>query len=148
MIPQTGTIPFFRPAKESDEQAIMKIVASQDLLYKTLHFNAFHLAEIDGKIGSVLRLEAFDHFYFLSSLGTDQALEGHGLASGLIQSIQKNITKPIYLYTIIPGFFTRLGFLPLDPPRDIPPRSLYSCVTCEPLRCVCMVFRPEEPHQP
>jgi N-acetylglutamate synthase-like GNAT family acetyltransferase len=50
----------------------------------------------------------------------------------------EGLSKPIYLYTVIPEYFERHGFRKAAPRPDLPPRELFGCDRCEPGKCACM----------
>ena len=128
-----------RPARSSDLPIILEILDLADLRYRHETLNGFHLAEIDGRIAGVVRLDEHPDFVFLTSLGVRPELQQQGIATTLLKSLFKDINKPIYLYTIIPEFFARLGFIKTDPRPDLPPKEIFGCDECFPERCRCMV---------
>lgn len=126
-----------------DHSSVMEIVTEQDLDYTTLELSDFWVAGQDGKVVSVLRLEDFDRYYFLSAVGTLSVHQHRGYASRLIVSVLKNCRKPVYLYTVIPDFFSLFGFSTVIAPPDLPSRTLFDCERCQPDRCACMARFPE-----
>lgn len=137
-----------RASRPEDENQIRFILFEQDLGYQDLAFSSFWVAEGDGEIISILRLEEFADFYFCSAVGTRSVHQHRGHSSRLILSVLGKCRKPVYLYTIIPDFFSRFGFTLSETPSKLPPRSRFDCPRCEPDRCACMVRIPQpNPYQ-
>lgn len=136
------TQPIVRRAVASDQPGILAIVSEQDLDYPSLKLASFWVAELNGLIVSILRLEEFDTFYFVSAVGSASARQGQGCAGRLLQTVLAGCQRPVYLYTVIPAFFARFGFQTVTAPSCIPPRTLFDCPRCQPELCACMVFTP------
>jgi N-acetylglutamate synthase-like GNAT family acetyltransferase len=133
-----GTITI-RPAVDQDRPGIIKVLDEADLRYSTETLNRFTVAELDREIVGVVRLEEYPDFNFLSSLGVLPSQERKGVASALLQTVLKGKHKPVYLYTIIPAFFLRFGFIASTQFPGLPAREIFGCEQCFPERCVTMV---------
>lgn len=130
-----------RKSGVGDRQVIEKLLNDLDLGYKGQSFDDIWVAEEGGKVVSVAELKEYDDYYFLSSVGTTPAAQGGGIATLLLNIILHGINKPVYLYTIIPEFFARLDFKPVDFSDKLPARTQYNCAACQSSKCVCMVRR-------
>mgnify|MGYP001473359970 CR=1 FL=1 len=128
-----------RAARPADLKTIIEILDQSDLRYSHETLNGFQLAEKDGLIAGIVRLDEQQDFIFLTSLGVRPEFQKQGIATALLEQLFKSIKKPIYLYTIIPDFFSRLGFVPSPVPPSLPPKKIFGCDECFPDRCCCMV---------
>ncbi|MBU0686237.1 MAG: GNAT family N-acetyltransferase [Candidatus Margulisbacteria bacterium] len=126
-------------AQEKDKAQIVKILEELDLLATHQAFGGFWVAKKDGKVVGTARLKEYDNFFFLSSVGVRPGYQKHGIASQLIKELFTKAAKDIYLYTIIPDFFKKLGFKPVSPPAFLPPKDPVECQECIPEKCTCMV---------
>ncbi len=131
-----------RRATISDYEQILQILKDRELEYPSLNLDNFWIAEDGNIIVSITRFEDIGNCYFISSVGTKKDFEGKGLASKLIKKIS-NQQKDVYLYTIIPDFFEKLGFKTVKTPPFLPRREVFNCKDCSPNVCVCMIRRAE-----
>jgi N-acetylglutamate synthase-like GNAT family acetyltransferase len=131
----------FRPAVKEDGKEIIAIIKALDLSYPNQSLDGFWVAEEDGKIMGISCLEKFEDFYFLSAVGVPEKYRLHGIASKLVNKLVRAAKHDVYLYTVIPGYFKKLGFKPIDAPDFLPARQTFSCKKCTPEACTCMVRR-------
>ena len=127
-----------RPAYKSDQSAIMEVLKEAELLYPYNVLEGFMVAEEGLQIVGVVRLQEINGIIFLTSLGVRTAWRDQGIASALLKAVSRSTKKPIYLYTVIPEFFTRFGFAEMSAPAILPPKQIFGCEECYPARCVCM----------
>ncbi len=132
-----------RKTMNSDREAVFKILRELDLEYPALTLNSFWVAELDGAVVAVARLEEFEEFCFLSALGTTIGKQGQGIAANLLEAMLKHCKKDVYLYTIIPAFFEKFGFGSAPLRSNLPARKNFNCEQCDPENCVCMYRKPE-----
>ncbi|MFC1540748.1 GNAT family N-acetyltransferase [Candidatus Margulisiibacteriota bacterium] len=135
-----------RPAVKKDAEDITKILKELDLYYTGLQLKDFWVAEQNGQIVGTAQLEVLPDLCFLSSVGVRPTEQKHGIGKALLTELfnQCKGDKPVYLYTIIPGFFAKFGFKPTtDLPPQLPSKSRYECAACHSDRCVTMV-RPSQ----
>jgi len=128
-----------RAAQKKDFDAIRGIIMELDLAYPSQSLDSFLVLEDKDHIIGIANLEEFDNFYFLSSVGVVEGFQRRGLASSFIKDLIKSLKKDVYLYTVIPGFFEKLGFKAIDPRPDLPSKTTFSCKECTPDTCVTMV---------
>jgi len=128
-----------KKADPADIPAIARILDEAGLVYPGQPADGFFVAVDNGSIVGIARLEEQARFNFLSSLGVSQANRRRHIASSLVKYLIGINNKPTYLYTIIPDFFSRLGFVPSPGRPDLPPKEIFGCQECEPDRCHCMV---------
>lgn len=134
-----------RQAQKKDAEEILKILKELDLYYPSLSIQNFWVAEDEGGITGVVRLEEFDDYFFLSSLGVKKDKQKKGIAAALLKHILKPVSKNVYLYTIVPDFFKKFGFEPADPPASLPLKEIFGCEFCIPEKCKCMVRKRFKP---
>ncbi|MFA5112696.1 MAG: GNAT family N-acetyltransferase [Candidatus Margulisiibacteriota bacterium] len=134
-----------RPAAPADLPGIAAVLDAADLRYSAETLDHFTVAETVGRIVGVVRLEEHPQFFFLTSLGVLPAREKQGIATALLQSVLSDKKKPVYLYTIIPGFFRRFGFQETAPLAGLPAKAVYGCDQCLPGQCAVMVKYPDDP---
>lgn len=128
-----------RRSTDGDSSEIEAVLRDLDLWYPTIRMEDCWVASEGSRIVAVACLEEVGDHLFLSSLGVIPSLRGRGIASRLVDTIEGEASSDIYLYTIIPGFFERLGFERATAPDKISRREAFECERCEPDKCVCMV---------
>jgi N-acetylglutamate synthase-like GNAT family acetyltransferase len=131
-----------RKATDSDREAVYRILRELDLEYASLSFDHFWVAEQDGLVAAVARLEEFKEFCFLSAVGTAAVEQGRGIASQLLQKMLESCDRNVYLYTVIPDFFKKFGFEPSPVCSGLPVREGFNCKECHPENCACMHRKP------
>jgi N-acetylglutamate synthase-like GNAT family acetyltransferase len=99
------------------------------------------VADLDNRVIAVARVEEFEDFCFLNSVGTTTDQQGKGIAGKLLEGILVAYSKDVYLYTIIPNFFRKYGFEISDFYGGLPERETFDCGNCQPGKCVCMLHR-------
>lgn len=135
-----STLPLtIRPARVQDNPVILKIIKELDLAYPAQTMANFLVAVSQNEIVGIVDFEEFDSFSFLSSLGVSPGWQNKGIAKALLTHLLAKATKDIYLYTTIPGFFQRFGFLATTPLPQLPSKRTFSCHECTPQTCVTMV---------
>ncbi len=128
-----------RMARASDEEAISRLLEELELMRQSLSMSGFWVAEEEGEIAGIAHVEEAGDAVFLSSVGVKKDRQRHGIASLLLKEIFAASGRDVYLYTVIPDFFRRLGFSEVSEPQGLPDRGLFGCDACEPGRCVCMM---------
>ncbi|MFH1387019.1 MAG: GNAT family N-acetyltransferase [bacterium] len=129
-----------RQATVQDKPQILELLKTLDLYYHDQPLNDFWVAEENGKIIGVVRLEEFPDFSFISSLGVLEVERKKGIASQLLKHLFELTKKDLYLYTIIPDFFKKFGFqIPNSGLPTLPLKDTLECSACSPGKCVTMV---------
>jgi N-acetylglutamate synthase-like GNAT family acetyltransferase len=120
--------------------AIRTLVESLELSYPSMDPTRFWILESEGEVLGAAELKEFATCSLLSCVGVREDLQGRGLGRMLVNQVVKNTRLPVFLYTLIPGFFASVGFAEAEVlPSDLPPRSTYGCIGCDPSVCRCMV---------
>ncbi len=133
-----------RIAAPEEEPLVRKLEKILNLEIPGLSTAETWLLDDGGKIIGMARITDLGPAYFLSSVGVIRERRGQGLASKLVRRLLRAKEKPVYLYTVIPGFFQRLWFAPCSPPPFLPPKNLFSCDECQPQLCSCLVWWPKK----
>ena len=131
-----------RKAEIKDVAAIQALIRQLDLAYPSQTLDNFWVAEENEDVIGIADLKESADFYFLSSVGVEEKHQHKGIASTFLKELLKGLKKDIYLFTIIPDFFSQLGFKIVAQPANLPNRELFNCSECEPGKCVTMVKKP------
>jgi N-acetylglutamate synthase-like GNAT family acetyltransferase len=128
-----------RRAQAKDREPVLEIIKQHDLSYPTQTLDHFWVAEEKGQVVAIADLWEFRGFFFLSSVGVAAGRQHRGIATKLLNKLLSGIRKDTFLFTVTPDFFSRFGFkVTADPPKGIPPRTIFACGNCTPETCVCM----------
>jgi N-acetylglutamate synthase-like GNAT family acetyltransferase len=128
-----------RKAQPADHAAILEIINQHDLAYPTQTLDNFWVAEEKGQVVGIADLWHFRGFFFLSSVGVSEGHQHQGIATELLNTLLAGVRWDIYIFTVMPEFFRRFGFeVTAQPPRGLPPRTIFNCGNCTPVTCVCM----------
>ena len=128
-----------RRAREADSKAVSELLAELDLMRPYVAVEDFRVALQDDRVVGMAHVEAAGDAIFISSVGVANELQGSGIGSKIINTLLAEERRDAFVYTIIPSFFARLGFVEIDAPAHLPKRELFCCDKCEPLKCVCMM---------
>ena len=131
----------YRCANAGDVEAIRRLLEALSLVRPDFITDRFCVACDGDRVVGVAHVEDAGQAVFVSSVGVEACRQGRGIASGLLRWIARRCQRDLYLYTIIPDFFARLGFESVSTPEFLPQRALFGCETCEPDQCVCMLRR-------
>ena len=135
-----------RAAQPEDYPDILDLLRELELDYPTRDLTRFHVGELEGKILAIAELKEYDDFCLLSCVGMREDRQGSGLGRRLVSQVLRDVHKDVYLYTLVPGFFKKAGFVEAtSPPAALPPRFIYGCSSCDPAFCRCLVRKSDEP---
>ncbi len=109
-----------------------------------MDLSCFWVAESGGVLVGTAELKRLATCSLLSCVGVREELQGRGIGRALVERVSREASSPVYLFTLVPGFFRKAGFREaLTQPPDLLPRSVYGCAACRPDLCVCLV-RPRD----
>jgi N-acetylglutamate synthase-like GNAT family acetyltransferase len=129
-----------RRAEVRDHPRIRELLDQLELSYPAMDLASFWVGEIAGKLDAIAELKDFRTCSLLSCVGVEESLQGSGIGKALVEEVIRHARYDIYLYTLVPGFFKKAGFVEaVTLPPDLPPRSWYGCVGCDPSRCICLM---------
>lgn len=131
-------MPGIRRAHQEDTAQILKILDELDLYHPSRIPQDFWVAKKNDKIVGLSCLSDHGDFLFLSSVGVIPNQRNNGIAKAILKKILPDAKKDVYLYSIIPDFFKKLGFEIVDAPKDLPPKNGIGCDECHAAMCVCM----------
>ena len=133
-----------RRARAADYATILEMTRALELDYPAMDLSCFWVGEQGGVILGVAELKDLETCSLLSCVGIREELQGQGMGRQLVDRVVREALHPVYLYTLVPGFFRKAGFRDATSlPPDLPPRAFYGCVGCDPSRCLCLM-RPRE----
>ena len=133
-----------RRSQAADHPAILELIKQHDLSYSTQTLDHFWVAEEKGKVIGIADLWEFRNFLFLSSVGVAENRQHRGVATKLLNTMLSGLGKDVYLFTVTPKFFRKFAFrVVTEPPKGLPPRTIFACGNCTPATCVCMCRRPQ-----
>jgi N-acetylglutamate synthase-like GNAT family acetyltransferase len=129
-----------RHAEVPDHPRIRELLGRLELSYPALDLASFWVGEIGIEVVAIAELKDLRACSLLSCVGVDESLQGSGIGKTLVEEVVRHAQHDIYLYTLVPGFFKKAGFSEaVILPPDLPPRSWYGCLGCDPSRCICLV---------
>jgi N-acetylglutamate synthase-like GNAT family acetyltransferase len=135
-----------RPTRPEDHPFILGLLRELELDYPARDLARFLVGEADGKILAIAELKEFRDFFLLSCVGVREDLQGTGLGKVFMNQVLRDVRKDVYLYTLVPGFFMKTGFVEaMHLPVGLPPRLIYGCTNCDPASCRCLVRKPNAP---
>lgn len=138
-----------RPARAEDYPVIIDLLRELELDYPSRNLTRFLVGEADGKILAIAELKEYQDFCLLSCVGIREDFQGTGLGRSFVNRVLRDVRKDVYLYTLVPDFFKKTGFVEAASlPADLPPRSIYGCAACDPAFCRCLVRKADAPRVP
>ncbi len=132
-----------RKARKADLPRIVELSSSLGLDYPGMEGDDLWVCEDDGgRIAGAVALKRHPDCLELCALGVEPAARGRGMARALVEALMAEAPGPVYLATVIPGFFETCGFRAVD--RDIPAtfpskRATSWCDGCDRDRCTVML---------
>lgn len=132
-----------RKARRVDLSRIRELASRLKLDSPDMENDAFWIAEDNGRIGGICGLKRHPDCLELVALGVEESRRGQGIGGDLVRTLIREAKTDIYLATIIPGFFERLGF---SRTSEFPPSMIKSaewCEGCDRALCTVMMRRAE-----
>jgi N-acetylglutamate synthase-like GNAT family acetyltransferase len=125
-----STIRFnLRPGSEPDRQAICTLLASS-AMEADLPPQEFLVAEVDGQLVGLARLEWEGKTAYIRPVVVDDAWQGKGIGRRLIREISKGLPSVnVIARGSACGFYECIGFIPTGWDQ-IPGRYRQECITC------------------
>lgn len=128
-----------RKARKSDFPEILRIARAYNLNYLGMETDDYWVAAEGKAVFGICGLRKNPDCQELCSLGVKKEMRGRGLGKRLVRRLVRDIRGDIHLATIIPEFFSPLGFerTPVRPSSMV--KTAEWCVGCTPERCTVMV---------
>ena len=122
---------------------INSIALKYDLDSNDMHFEQFIVAEESGEIIGFGRLLPHEGCVELGTIGVAEEFRGKGIAGNIVKELIKTArsggSSKIYLTTLIPTLFEKLGFKKLaEAPPDCMIRKKEWCEGCTKVGCTVM----------
>jgi N-acetylglutamate synthase-like GNAT family acetyltransferase len=129
-----------RKASPQDFGEIKALLIDLELTYPAMDFDCFYVAEKNGEIIATAELKELEDCCLLSCVGVRENLQHTGIGRDFTLEVLRHAAKDVYLYTLVPGFFKKLGFIEaVILPPGLPGRAIYGCQNCDPTLCRCLV---------
>ncbi len=128
-----------RKARKSDLPQIIRLAKKCDLDYTGMESDSFWVAAEGPEVVGIVALKKHPDCAELCALGVDEAKRLKGLGRLLVLALLEKARGDIYLATIIPNFFEKLGFRKT---RQIPASMVKKsdwCRDCRKDLCTVMV---------
>ena len=132
-----------RRAKKRDFPRVTALARTLSLDYSGMESDEFWVAEEGGEVAGICGLKKRPDCRELISLGVHPARRGRGLGRRLVLALLEETPGDIYLTTVIPAFFEKLGFrkTPRVPVSVV--KEADWCEGCDRTLCAAMVRRAE-----
>ncbi|OGC41029.1 hypothetical protein A2438_01940 [candidate division WOR-1 bacterium RIFOXYC2_FULL_46_14] len=132
-----------RPAKEIEMGTVRELAEQFNLDSEEMPVSEFIVAEDKGSIVGFVRLKDNRTCFELTSLGVVTSNRNLGIGKKLVEAVAKKQPDNLYLATIIPDFFTKLGFKTVKESTECMKKEPAWCEGCPaPERCVIMKYDP------
>ncbi len=128
-----------RKAKKADLPQIIHLAKKYDLDYAGMESDSFWVAAEGPKILGIVGLKRHTDCEELCALGVEEKSRGAGLGKRLVSAFMKAAPGDVYLATVIPLFFEKLGFRKVaEIPASMVKKSDW-CRDCRRDLCTVMV---------
>jgi N-acetylglutamate synthase-like GNAT family acetyltransferase len=126
---------------KQDLPALQKLLKALDLFQENFTFEDTLVAEEKGKLIGLAHIRTVNGYKELTHVGVLPRYRRRGVARKLVETLLKDAKDTVYLNTIEPAFFKKLGF---SDTKDFPPQFQKPagwCDQCIPERCTPMCKR-------
>lgn len=128
-----------RAATKSDVPEIFNLAKRYELDYAGMAEDSFLVAEEKGRVVGIGALKRHEDCIELCSLGVDENYRRCGIGKRLVFALLERAEGDVYLATIIPEFFEKLGFKRADRIPESMMRKSDWCRDCRRDLCTIMV---------
>jgi len=128
-----------KKAEPSDVPAALEMAARHEMDYEGLEKDDIWMALEAGRLLGIAALRRFPEGVELCGLVVDSEERHNGVGGRLVQAVLQAVPGDVYLQTIIPGFFARLGFDKVDRPPAFIAKPPSWCVGCQRELCTTML---------
>jgi N-acetylglutamate synthase-like GNAT family acetyltransferase len=130
-----------RKARELDFPQVARLARKYRLDYAGMEADAFWVVAERGQIRGICGLKKHPECLELCALGVAEKWRRRGLGERLVRAVVRKAGGELFLATVIPGYFARLGF---EKAKSVPASMVKNaewCAGCMPELCVVMVRR-------
>jgi len=137
-----------RKASKADFPQIQGLARKYGLDYAGMEADDFWVAGEGDRILGLCALKKHPDCLELCALGVDEKRRGRGWGERLVRAVVRNAKGELFLATVIPGFFARLGFKRTAAVPASMVKNKEWCAGCTPELCAVMVRRGEDEPAP
>lgn len=126
-------------AGKTDLPQIIALAAKHNLDYEDMAADDFWVAVEAGRVVGICGLRQHPDCRELCSLGVEQTFQKRGFGRRLVETLLQGTSGDIYLATVIPEFFRKLGF---EEAGSVPASMIKKadwCAGCSRERCTVMI---------
>ncbi len=127
-----------RRARKEDWPQVVALAARLNLDYEGMDMDDFWVAVEGSRVAGICGLRRHADCLELCSLGVEEESRDKGVGTRLVMALLEETEGDIYLATVIPEFFKRLGF---EEAPSIPASMIKKaewCLGCRPDRCTIL----------
>ena len=128
-----------RKARKEDFPRLVRLARTCGLDYAGMEADDFWVAGEGDLVLGLCALKKHPDCLELCALGVDEKWRGRGWGDRLARTVIRNANGTLFLATVIPAFFARLGF---KTTKDVPASMIKNaewCAGCTPELCTVMV---------
>jgi N-acetylglutamate synthase-like GNAT family acetyltransferase len=126
-------------ARKADWPQIIALAAKHNLDYEDMGADDFWVAIEAGRVVGICGLKKHLDCRELCSLGVEETFQKRGLGRRLVETLLQQASGDIYLATVIPEFFRKLGFEEAGPVPASMIKKADWCAGCNRERCTVMI---------
>jgi N-acetylglutamate synthase-like GNAT family acetyltransferase len=138
----------FEEALAADKEKVTALLKEINLWDEDVVPVCTFIAKADGEMAGIVNLLEVDEFIELTHLGVLPEYRKLGVGKQLVQYFCAEAKKKyadresvlVYLNTVIPEYFLKLGFKVTDKFPKQYKKSVHWCIGCEPAKCISMVL--------
>ena len=132
-----------RKARREDLSRVRELAEGLGLDSPGMEDDAFWVAEDNGRIVGVCGFKRHPDCHELYALGVEESERGQGIGGDLVRTLVRDVKGDIYLATVTPGFFERVGFSRTSEfPRSMVKGGEW-CEGCDRALCTVMMRKAE-----
>jgi len=132
-----------RKARREDLPRLRELAEGLGLDSPGMEDDVFWVAEENGRIKGVCGLKRHADGLELYALGVEESERGRGIGGDLVRTLVREVKGDIYLATVIPDFFERVGFSRTSEFPRFMVKSWEWCEGCDRALCTFMVRKAE-----
>lgn len=130
-----------RKARKADFLQIVQLARKYSLDYAGMEADDFWVVGEAGRIRGICGLKRHPECVELCALGVEEKWRRLGLGIQLARAVVRNVKGELFLATVIPDFFVRLGFERAEAVPASMVKKAEWCAGCTPELCTVMVRR-------